>query len=156
MSAITLAADLVRDFEGFRAAPYLCPAGVWTIGYGTTHLEDDTPVTRYTAPVSRDEAEALMRHDLRKIETSVRALVTVPVSDEQTAALLDFAYNLGLRNLASSTLLRRLNRGDFAGAAAQFPLWVHAWSHGEWVTLPGLVKRRAAERALFETRAASA
>jgi lysozyme len=144
-AAIALAADLCRQFEGCVLHPYLCPANVWTIGIGSTRLADGSPVCSTTAPITTDEAAALLEAGLQLLAAQVRLLVHVPLSDGEAAALLDFAYNLGIGNLRSSTLLKLLNQGDRAGAAAQFAEWCH--SGGK--VLPGLVRRRAAEAALF-------
>lgn len=152
--ALTLASALVRRFEGFSTAPYRCPAGRWTIGYGSTFLENGAPVTASTPPITREQAEALMENTLSQIETHLRTSLPPSLTAPQTAALMDFAYNLGWPALNGSTLMRRLRNDDFEGAAAQFPLWVHARVHNRETVLPGLVDRRAAERALFESPSA--
>lgn len=133
--------DLIKLFEGFRAEPYLCPAGVATLGYGTT-----AGVTMDTPPVTEDEAEALLALDLRRFERAVSRLCPVPLTQGQFDALVSFSYNLGAGALQSSTLRRKLLRGDYEGAADEFPRWVYA---GRARRLAGLVRRRAAERALF-------
>jgi lysozyme len=133
--------ELLKRFEGFRAKPYLCPAGVATIGYG--HTEG---VSLYDPPLTREAAAALLEKDLAVFAVGVARLLAVPVTQNQFDALVSFAYNVGLGNLQRSTLLRRVNAGDLAGAAHEFAKWTKA----KGVELPGLVKRRAAERALFE------
>lgn len=133
--------DLVKRFEGFRAKPYLCPAGVPTVGYG--HTEG---VSLSDPAISREMAEALLVKDLAAFAAGVARRLTAPVSQHQFDALVSFAYNAGLGNLQRSTLLKRVNTGDHAGAAIEFAKWTRA----KGVELPGLVKRRAAERALFE------
>ncbi|MBE7542275.1 MAG: lysozyme [Bryobacteraceae bacterium] len=133
--------ELVKRFEGFCAKPYLCPAGVGTIGYG--HTEG---VSMSDPPITREAAAALLERDLAVFAAGVARLLTVPVTQNQFDALVSFAYNVGLGNLQRSTLLRRVNVGDVAGAACEFAKWTKA----KGVELPGLVKRRAAERALFE------
>lgn len=133
--------ELVKRFEGFRAKPYLCPAGVPTVGYG--HTEG---VSLSDPAISREMAEALLAKDLVVFAAGVARMLSAPVSQNQFDALVSFAYNVGLGNLRRSTLLRRVNEGDVAGAAREFAKWTKA----KGVELPGLVKRRAAERALFE------
>lgn len=133
--------DLVKHFEGFRADAYLCPAGKWTIGYG--HTEGVTE----GAHVSLEEAEALLRDDLRDAGEIVSKLITVPLNDNQYAALCSFVFNTGRANLLVSTLRKLLNEGDYAAVPTQLRRWVkarHPLTH-QMVTLPGLVRRRDAE-----------
>jgi lysozyme len=133
--------ELVKHFEGFRAKPYRCPAGVPTIGYG--HTEG---VSLSDPPITREPAAALLEGDLAVFAAGVARLLTVPVAQNQFDALVSFAYNVGLGNLQRSTLLKMVNSGDLASAAREFAKWTKA----KGVELPGLVRRRAAERALFE------
>jgi lysozyme len=132
--------DLIRDYEGLRLKAYKCPAGVWTIGYGSTgpHVTEGRVITR-------DEAEGLLVNDLRRFEQAVEQYCPV-TTDNQFAALVSFAFNLGPEALRTSTLRRKHNEGDYAGAAAQFARWTRAGGR----VLPGLVKRRAAESALYQ------
>lgn len=141
------AAELVAGFEGFRAKPYRCPAGVWTVGFGSTRDATGAPVTARTPAVTREGATALLRRDLEAFAASVALLVRVPLTEPQRAALCSFAYNVGAKAFGTSTLLKKLNTGDYAGAAAEFDRWNK--SGGE--VLRGLVARRAVERRLFET-----
>lgn len=150
--ALTLAAELCRTFENCVLHPYECPAGRWTIGIGSTRLADGSPVCATTPPITKAEAEALLQAMLRSIAAQIDGMVHVPLSDDEAGALLSFAYNLGTEDLRSSTLLKLLNRGDRAGAAAQFALWCHGGSE----VLPGLVRRRAAEAALFSGQSGEA
>lgn len=147
MKASERCLDLIRRFEGFRSKPYRCPAGVPTIGYGSTRYADGRPVKLTDAPITQEQADEIMRQTLGEYENAVNRYVTVPLSQNEFDALVDFAYNAGAKNLLNSTLLRKLNAGDRKGAAREFDRWVHA--NGE--VLPGLVKRRMAERNLFET-----
>lgn len=140
------ALELIAEFEGFSASPYPCPAGVPTIGYGATRWEDGTRVTMEDAPITEARARSLLSHHCEEVGRAVDRLVVVPLAEHQRAALVSFAYNIGSGALAASTLRQRLNRGDYAGAAAEFPRW--RFSGGR--VLAGLVRRRAAERALFE------
>ncbi len=147
MKASEKCLELIRRFEGFRSKPYRCPAGVPTIGYGSTRYADGTPVKLTDAPITQAQADDIMRATLGEYERAVNRYVTVPLSQNEFDALTDFAYNAGAKNLLNSTLLRKLNAGDRKGAAKEFDRWVYA--NGQ--VLPGLVKRRMAERVLFES-----
>ena len=137
---------LIERFEGFMPDWYLDPVGVRTIAYGWTHALPDG----FDPPLTEAEGRQLLRQTVGAYEDAVRRLVDVPLAQAQFDALVSFTYNLGATNLGSSTLLRRLNDGDAAGAAAEFDKWVLAGG----VPLAGLVRRRAAERALFESASA--
>ena len=131
--------ELVKHYEGFRNKAYLCPVGVWSIGYGTTRgVEPGDSVTR-------QEAEDMLMADIRRFEREVKTLIRVPINENQFSALVSFAYNLGADNLRKSTLRAFVNRGDYSGAATEFLRWVHAGGK----EMPGLLARRKAERALF-------
>lgn len=132
--------DLIKSFEGLRLSAYRCPADIPTIGYGTT------AGVKMGDTITKELAEDLLREDVARFEAQVLRLVKVPLTQGQHDALVSFVYNLGAGNLSSSTLLRLLNSGDYKGAAAQFDRWTKAGGK----TLAGLVRRRAAERALFE------
>jgi lysozyme len=137
---------LIRESEGFRERPYLCPAGVPTIGYGNTRYVDGKPVRLTDGPCTRDQADYYMTAALAEYEAAVNRYVVVPLTQSQFDALVDFAYNCGAQNLRTSTLLKMLNNLDYVGAAAQFDRWVN----GGGKRLPGLVTRRRKERTLFE------
>lgn len=141
------AVDLVKHFEGLYLKAYLCPAGVPTIGYG------HTAGISLGQTIDEAQADAFLAEDLGDAAASVDHLVTVAVNPQQRGALASFAFNLGAGALEDSTLLRLLNQGDYAGAAGQFGLWVHSSVDGRKVVLQGLVKRRAAEAALFQGQA---
>lgn len=146
-TALSEAAQLAAPFEGLVLRPYRDPGnGVWTIGYGSTRDAEGNPVTAGMTPITQDQALAMFERDLRAALSAVENDVTVPLTDEQEAALTSFVYNVGVGAFAKSTLLRLLNRGDLSAAASQFDLWVHAGGK----VLAGLVRRRAAERKLFE------
>lgn len=136
---------LIKSFEGFSARPYLCPAGVPTIGYGATYYPDGRRVTMQDRPVTEADATAMLRSMLASYEAGVSRYVLVPVTQGQFDALVSFAYNLGLSALKSSTLLRLVNARDWQGAAAQFGRWNRAGGK----VLPGLTRRREAERVMF-------
>ncbi len=131
---------LTKSFEGLRLEAYQDCAGVWTVGYGHTGAAVVEGMT-----VNDAEAELLLLADLKDAVACVNRKVMVAISQSQFDAMVDFCFNAGRGNFQQSTLLRKVNTGDFAGAAAQFGLWVHAG--GEVVA--GLVRRRKAEAALF-------
>lgn len=135
--------DLVRHFEGLSLKAYRCPAGVPTIGYGHT-----AGVTMGQT-ITEAKADQFLRSDLAAARGEVDRLVAVPLAPHQLAALTSFVFNLGDANFRGSTLLKKLNLGDAAGAAEQFEKWVFATVDGKKTRLPGLVSRRAAEAAMF-------
>ena len=132
--------DLIKRFEGLRLKVYTCPAGVKTIGYGHT-----AGVTMDTLPITEEQAEAFLVEDLKKFERGVLSTVKVPLTQGQFDALVSFAFNLGLGALQGSTLLKRLNAVQ--PCADQFERWIFA----NGVAMPGLRRRREAERRLFES-----
>ncbi len=142
--------SIIMSFEDLRLQAYRCPAGVLTIGYGHTGPDVVKGMT-----ITKLQAEALLAGDLSRFERDVASLVKAPVTDNQFAALVSFAFNVGSdidadvipEGLGDSTLLKKLNAGDAAGAADEFLKW--AKSGGQ--RLRGLVRRRHAERALFLT-----
>ena len=136
---------LLKQFEGFSARPYLCPAGVPTIGYGATYYPDGKKVTLRDKPVTEADATAMLRSMLVQYENGVSRYVQVPITQGQFDALVSFAYNLGLAALKGSTLLRLVNERNYVGAAAQFS----RWNKASGKVLPGLTRRREAERKLF-------
>lgn len=144
--AIEVAAALCRRFEGFRPRPYLCPAGVPTIGYGATFYEDGTRVTLFDAPITRQRAEALLLWHVRTryLPAVIRLCPGVDTPD-RLAALIDFTFNLGSGNLRASTLRRKVNAGDWDAAQIELRKWVMAGGR----RLAGLVRRREAEAALL-------
>jgi len=141
---------LTEQFEGWSAVPYQDPAGVWTIGYGSTRDLSGNPVTASTPALTTEQGQQLLIRDMTAAAQAVEQGVHVPLTDGQRAALVDFVYNLGAGNFNSSTLLKDINAGDMAGAAAQFDLWDHAGGK----VLAGLLRRREAETALFKGTAA--
>ena len=169
--------ELIKSFEGIpdgdpsnvNLDAYLDPVGIWTIGWGHAITYQGTllrgPQNKgiaralYPGGITLAQAEMLLRGELVNFARDVLRLAKVPLDDGQFAALVSFAFNCGSANLGSSTLLRRLNSGDYMGAADQFLLWNKARKNGTLVELPGLTRRRRAERAMFlgqDWRAASA
>lgn len=143
MSVSEAGFELIRECEGFRSEAYRDAVGVWTIGYGHTGN------VRAGDTITREQGEALLRLDAGCAAEAVGRAVSVPLRQGQVDALVSFVFNLGGAALEGSTLLRKLNAGDTAGAAAEFPRWCHAGN----AVLPGLVARCARERALFEGEA---
>jgi GH24 family phage-related lysozyme (muramidase) len=137
--------QLIKHFEGFSAKPYLCPAGVATIGYGSTRDPDGKAITMSHRTITETEAVNLMRATLVTYENAVNRYVKVPINQNQFDALVDFAYNAGAKNLLTSTLLKKLNAGNYEGASEEFGKWIYAGR----TKLNGLVRRREAERQLF-------
>ncbi len=142
----TSGVELVKHFEGFSAKPYLCPAGVATIGYGNTFYADGRAVQLTDSPITKTQAEALLLHVLNGLAVKITArLPHVKLTQGQLNALASFAYNMGLGKLAVSTLWDQCEANDMAGAAQQFSKWIYA--NGR--VLAGLQKRRAAEKLMF-------
>lgn len=150
---LDLAAELCRRFEGFSAKPYLCPAGVWTIGYGSTYYANGNKVTKDDPPIDRAYAERLLMHELVHTYApgAIRhcpILLTCAIQNKDWGklnAIVDFCYNLGVGRLQTSTLKRKINQQDWDGAVEQLKLWIR----GGGKVLRGLVIRRNAEAALM-------
>ena len=146
MKASQACIDLIKQFEGFSSKPYLCPAGKATVGFGSTFYEDGTPVKLTDPPITEERAKDIVYTVLYKqFEYALNNAISVPVTQNQFDALLDWTYNVGVGNMKTSTLLRKLNQKDYAGAADQLLMWNKAGGK----ELAGLTKRRQAERALF-------
>ncbi|ENT8184669.1 lysozyme [Enterobacter hormaechei subsp. xiangfangensis] len=135
---------LIKQFEGCKLTAYQDSVGVWTIGYGWTQPVDGKPI-RAGMTIKQETAERLLKTGLVSYESDVSRLVKVGLTQGQFDALVSFTYNLGARSLSTSTLLRKLNAGDYAGAANEFLRWNKAGGK----VLNGLTRRREAERALF-------
>lgn len=135
--------DLIKEFEGLRLKAYLCPANVWTIGYGSTgaHVKPGMVITEA-------EAERLLREDLARFERAVAKACPV-ATDNQFAAIVSLAFNVGEAAIAKSTLVRKHTAGDYAGAALEFPRWNKAGGK----VLAGLTRRRGREQALYRKTA---
>ena len=141
--SLEIAAALCRKFEGFSAKPYLCPAGYWTIGYGTVFKPDGTQVKEGDEPITKETAEEWLQHEL-KYNYCVGVLKASPNLAEHSQALgavTDFAYNLGVARYRASTLRRRINEEDWESAKKELARWIR----GGGRVLRGLVLRRKAE-----------
>ena len=131
---------LTKQFEGLRLGAYQDSVGIWTIGYGHTGLDVHPKLT-----ITEERANELLLKDVASAVDSVNHLVSVALTQNQFDALVDFVFNVGAAKFAGSTLLREINSGNFAAAAAQLLLWCH----GGGVVLPGLLQRRKAAESLF-------
>ncbi len=134
---------LVKYFEGLKCQAYRDAVGKLTIGYGSTgpHVTEGLNITE-------EYAEELLRHDLLRFESGVLYRVKVPLDQDEFDALVSFTFNVGLQAFQESTLLRKLNAADYAGAAQEFRRWDKAGKR----VLPGLTKRRQAESLLFQSQ----
>lgn len=139
MKASENALTLIKQFEGLKTVAYLCPAGVWTIGYG--HTQDVTQGQTCTC----EQADAWLRNDVQEAVRAVTNAAIVPLRQGQLDALVSFVFNFGATEFNASTLLTKLNAGDYAGAAGEFGRWINA----NGVPSNGLKRRRQAEKALF-------
>lgn len=132
---------LTEQFEGCQLSAYQDEAGVWTIGYGHTG-----PDVTAGLKITESQAQELLSQDISAAADFVNKVVMVPLSQSEFDALVDFVFNVGRGAFKGSTMLRRLNAGDFSGAAAQFQKWDHAGGK----VVAGLLRRRVAEEAMFQ------
>jgi lysozyme len=139
-----IAVKLIATFEGFSPIVYICAAGFKTLGYGHAVRKgekwDDPKVI-----ITEEEARELLRSDMNLAASSVERLIKVPLDDGEYSALVSFTFNLGGGALQRSTLRSKLNRFEYISAAGEFNKWVY----GAGKKLPGLVRRREAEKLLF-------
>ena len=144
---LELAAEMCRRFEGFRSKPYLCPANVATIGYGSTYYADGRKVTLEDPPMDEPTARDLLMYELQHtyLPGALRNCPILATDERKCNAIVDFCYNLGTGRLQTSTLKRKINAQDWEGAKEQLKLW----NKGGGKVLAGLKKRRDAECALF-------
>jgi lysozyme len=145
---LELAAEMCKRFEGFRSKPYLCPANVATIGYGSTYYANGVKVTLNDPPTTQEEAHVLLMYELGHtyLPGVLRNCPGLITDVRKCNAIVDFAYNLGTGRLQTSTLKRKINANDWEGAKEQLMLW----TKGGGRVLPGLLKRRTAECALLD------
>ena len=144
-AALALASSMIAGFEGLRLRAYRDPVGILTVCYGHTGADIDAG-KKY----SRAECEQLLQRDIEK-HAAALACIKTPLTENQKAAFVSFAFNVGKGKFCKSTLVKKANAGDMAGACAELSRWVYGNQGGVMVKLPGLVKRRAAERAVCET-----
>jgi lysozyme len=133
--------ELIKEYEGLHLTPYLCPAGVWTVGYGHTRS------VRAGMRLTPHEAEELLDDDLGIVERAISRLVIVPLNDNQFAALVSFMFNVGIANFERSTLLALLNRGWYE----QVPAQLMRWNRVSGEVMGDLSRRRAAEGRLWNS-----
>jgi len=131
---------IIKEFEGLRLTSYLCPAGVWTIGYG------HTKGVKKGMKIDQTEADRLLDIDLIDVARAIRKFVKVDLNDNQAQSLVSFIFNVGSGAFSKSTLLKKINLKEFAFPSLEFDKWVYA----KGKKLPGLVRRRKAERDLFD------
>jgi GH24 family phage-related lysozyme (muramidase) len=136
--------EIVKHFEGLRTTSYQDSVGVWTIGYGHTSMAGP-PTVGPGMTITSAQAENILKQDLGVFEKAVSDAVTRTPTDDQFSAMVSFTFNVGSGAFRDSTLLKKHNGGDFAGAANEFLRWVYAGGQ----KLPGLERRRKAERALY-------
>lgn len=143
--ALAVAEHLCKRWEGLKLRPYLCPAGVPSIGYGTTRYPDGRAVQLTDAPISQEHATRLLRWDLENVRMPAVLQLCPGLHGERLGAIVDFCYNLGAGNLRSSTLRKRINANRWDDAPSELRKWVNAGGR----RLPGLVARREAEIAFL-------
>jgi lysozyme len=153
-----LAKPLIKNAEGYSSKPYLCPAGVATIGWGSTRYPNGRKVTMTDSEIDQSWAEVCLTSAMRRVMEDLQKVMTRVPTTNQAAALVSLAYNVGvgardddgkIENLAESTLLAKFEAGDDMGAANEFPKWNKARVRGQLQPLAGLTKRRNMERELF-------
>jgi lysozyme len=144
MSVSNKGVDLICEFEGKRLVAYDDGVGVWTIGFGTIKYPSGNRVKKGDT-CTLEQAKEYMRHDLIEFEHTVNSSVKVPLNQNQFDALVSLAYNIGSSAFKSSTLVKKLNAGDYKGAADQFNVWINAGGK----RMQGLVNRRDREKLLF-------
>lgn len=155
MSAISI----IKQFEGFSAKPYLCPANVWTIGYGYTLYKNGKLLkgnkdklaanSLYPNGISIVEASKLLEQDIENTKTEILKLVKVSLTDNQLDALISFVYNVGISNFSNSTLLKELNKGNYNKVPNELKKWINVTVNGVKKPLQGLINRRCLESDLF-------
>jgi len=144
---LEIAAELCRRFEGFRSSVYLCPAGIPTIGYGSTYYPGGRKVAMSDTAIDEATARRMLMQELEHtyLPGVLRLCPGLAADERRCNAVVDFVYNLGVGRLQTSTLRRKINAGDWEGAKEQLLLW----TRGGGKVLPGLVRRRTAEAALL-------
>lgn len=149
--AFTLAAPLIKQFEGCKLTAYRCPAGTWTIGWGHTNALATAPQVIPGRTITQAEADAALFADMAVVARQIGSLVSaVAVTDFELAGLISFVYNIGASAFSESTVLRLLKAKNYQGAGHAMLAWDKAHIDGKLVTVAGLVRRREAERAMFD------
>ena len=135
---------IIKSFEGWRSSVYHCGAR-WTIGWGSTYDLNGDRVTPDHPDIDETEGETLLRREVRHVENTIKRVVKAPLNENQFSSLCSFTYNVGSGNFYRSTLRQKISRLDYEGAADELPKWRRSAGR----ILPGLVRRREAERNLF-------
>jgi lysozyme len=141
------AINFVKEFEGFESEAYIDTDGTPVIGYGFSRIADQ-PV-QIGDRISPRQADAALNKQLKVIQQELNQVIKVELSDRQLSALASLAFNIGVDFVKNSTLIRKLNAGDYNGAANEFLRWDKANIGGDLIQMPGLIRRRQAERELF-------
>jgi GH24 family phage-related lysozyme (muramidase) len=141
--------NLVKQFEGFSPQAYLDTSGLPVVGYGQTKIHGKT--VRMGQYITQAQADVALQQELAHLQKMVKSYVEVDLNPHQLGALTSLVFNAGSRILTNSTLIRKLNAGDYEGAAKEFPRWNKANKGGRLVVFPGLTRRRIAEQQLFLT-----
>ncbi len=142
-----IAVNLVKEFEGFSDRAYLDTDGTPVIGYGLSRINGQS--VQLGDRISQAEADAALRAELQTIKQQIHSTVNQELTENQLSALASLSYNVGFGPIKTSTLVRKINAGDYHGAANEFLRWDKANVRGALVQLPGLSRRRQAERQLF-------
>lgn len=133
----------IQNFEGLRLDAYLCPAGIWTIGYGHTFG------VQKGMKITKQQADEFFLKDIQKFENAVNTFVKVKLTQGQFDALVSFTYNCGIENFKNSTLLKKLNQSDYTGCSEEFVRWNKIYTNGKLSPCEGLTNRRKSEQKLF-------
>ena len=146
-NAAKIAAEVIKEFEGYSSEPYLCPANIPTIGYGNTMYDNGERVTMDDSDITKKEAEKMLLDTIKSVEKQVKNVVEVKLPAHKLAALISFTYNVGIGNLSNSTLLAWVNSNpDYSQIPSQF----RRWNKGGGKVLKGLIRRREAEIEIWE------
>ena len=132
---------LIKSFEGFSSKPYYCPTGHLTVGYG--HLTDNKK------SITKDDAELFLAWDIDKIRKAIESSIKVPLNENQTAVIVSFVFNVGVSAFVNSTLLKKLNQGDYDSVPSELKRWNKGTINGSKVVIQGLVNRREKESELW-------
>lgn len=144
---LSQALEIIQEFEGFREQAYVDTDGTPVIGYGLSKV--DGRKVRLGDRISVAKADAVLSKQVLHLQEQIKSLVKVKLNSNQLSALSSFAFNVGIHGMERSTLLKKLNAGDYVGAANEFPRWNKAHVRGQLTPLAGLTRRREAEKQLF-------
>ncbi len=144
---LSQALKIIQEFEGFREQAYIDTDGTPVIGYGLSKV--DGRKIQLGDRISVTKADAALRKQVLHLQEQIKSMVKVKLNSNQLSALISFAFNVGIHGVKRSTLLKKLNAGDYVGAANEFPRWNKAHVRGQLVPLAGLTRRREAEKQLF-------